>query len=298
MNMLIAALLLAAASTYQATSALAPTVRDLSPAPGTTVKAFFPRLSATIDTRGTALVRRQLHVYVDGHDVTAAAALSGNTVTYTPRQHMNAGWHDVFLEGSDAQKHTFSEAWVFRTQDPDIDLPIEDGSFAFSPIGLQSGPFTHFFFVSPFDGLGLVQFCGLQFPMTQVVGAPVFFVTVPVTLGTVLLGCNPGVVFTPFQAQFGQTTPIFVPIVVAGPSIFNNGGERRRRPLMPGMTAPVNQTQSLPVNRTQPLPIYRTQPLPSRVNREPMPVNRAPMPVNRAPMPVIIRVPHCCTHVR
>lgn len=307
MNWLIAAFMLAAASTYQATSPAAPTVRDLSPSPGATVKAFFPRLSARIDTRGEPLLRKSLRVYVDGQDVTPSATISGDTIAYVPHEHMQAGWHDAFVEGNDAARHAFSEGWVFKTENPDIDLPVgDDDGFAFLPVGLQTGPFAHFFLVSPFDGFGFVQFCGFGFPMTRVVGTPVFFVTVPATFGTALLGCNPGVLFTPFQSGIGELNPIFFPIEIAGPGFFQNPN-RRRRPLISGPTmmpvyrtvptTPVYRTAPvMPVNRTAPsMPVYRTQPMPVTPVRAPvMGVPRAPAP--RMPAPRV--VPRCCTHTR
>lgn len=292
MNWLLAAAAFAAASTYQATSPLAPGVRDLSPAPGTTVKAFFPRFSATITTSGQPLQRRSLHIYVDGRDVTAWAAVTADSVQYVPRERLRAGWHDAFVEGTDVAGRAFSDGWVFKTQDPDIDLPSDDDGFAFLPAAAQNAPFTHFFLVSPFDGFGLVQLCGLQFPMTRVTGTPVFFVTVPVTLGTVLLGCTPGVVFTPFQAGIGELNPIFFPIEAAGPRFFGGVGHQhgRRHPLTPGMT-------SMPAYRTAPaLPVYRPVPAVPVYRAPPMPM---PMPVRRSP---VIRQPHvpvrCCTHAR
>ena len=57
------------ASTYQASSSRAPSVRDLLPAPGSMLKAFFPRFSATLQTHGAPLRRQSIHLYVDGRDV-------------------------------------------------------------------------------------------------------------------------------------------------------------------------------------------------------------------------------------
>jgi hypothetical protein len=227
------------ASTYVANSPLAPTVRNLSPSPGDTVKAFFPHFAATIDTHGRAPVRRQsVRLYVDGQDVTTSASIDGNTVSYLPRAHLKAGWHDVFLQGADTANHAFSTAWVFKTLSPDVDDPISgDGGFAFVPVGF-GGPFQHFFLISPFDGFGQVQFCnGFQFPLLRAGLGPVFFGTVPIGFGTPFLGCNPGLVFTPFQAGLGQLNSLFFPIEIAGPGIFQHGFPGRRRPLIFGPAA-------------------------------------------------------------
>ena len=253
------------ASTYEASSSFAPAVRNVTPAPGTTLRAFFPRLSATLETHGAPLRSNSLRLYVDGRDVTSGATVNADTVAYVPQERLQAGWHDVFLEGSDSANNAFSEAWIFRSLNPDIETPIEDNQFAFMPVG-RHGRFAHFFLVSPFDGFGLLQLCGFEFPMHRAGGTPVFFVTVPITLGTALLGCNPGLAFTPFQAGIGVLNPIFFPIEIAGPGIFQNGGgdHHRRHPLS-GIRAyrtpamPVYQTQAMPVYRASTgMPIYRT----------------------------------------
>lgn len=240
------------ASTYEASSARAPAVRDLAPLPGTTVKAFFPRLAARFETHGAQLRTGSLRLYVDGRDVSATATLNGDTVAYVPREHLRAGWHDVFLEGADTANDTFGQAWVFRSQNPDIDVPMEDEQFAFVPVGMH-GRFSHFFLISPFDGFGVLQFCNFTIPLHRAGAAPVFFVTVPFTLGTALLGCNPRLAFTPFQAGIGVLNPIFFQIEIAGPGIFQGGGgdHHRRHPLIGG-------TPATPVYRTTTVPIFRT----------------------------------------
>ena len=273
---------LAGASTYRATSPLAPVVRDLAPMPGTSVRAFFPRLSATIQTRGNALRATSLRLYLDGNDVSKSISLSGNALSFVPRERLQAGWHDVFLEGSDTANHSFSQAWIFASTDPDVDLPIgDDAGFAFVPVGLN-GPFTHFFLISPFEGFGLVQLCGLEVPLLRANGTPVFFVTVPVTLGSALLDCNPGLVFTPFQAGIGQLNPIFFPIEIAGPGIAN-GAPPGRHPLTPAHTMPVYRAPAIPVSGTSAIPVYRSSAIPVYQSTT-MPVYRSSvMPVYRAP---------------
>jgi len=295
------------ASTYEASSSLAPGVRNLTPAPGTTLKAFFPRLSATLETHGAPLRSNSLHLYVDGKDVTARATVNADSVAYVPQERLHAGWHDVFLEGSDSANNAFSQAWIFRSQNPDIEEPIEDNQFAFVPVG-RHGRFAHFFLVSPFDGFGLLQLCGFEFPLHRAGTAPVFFVTVPITLGTALLGCNPGLSFTPFQAGIGVLNPIFFPIEIAGPGIFQNGGDHHRRhPLSttapaygvraystPGM--PVYQTQAMPIYRTSTgMPIYRTSTgmpvLGSPVRAAAPPRTGSALPALSIPQPSIPRPP-------
>jgi hypothetical protein len=234
--MMIAALVMllvsltSGASTYQAGSPAAPVVRNLSPAPGARLRTFFPTVSAVIEPHsGSRVNRAKLHLFFDGRDVSSAAELSRNTITFTPHQHVNAGWHDVFLEGKDAANRAFSQAWVFETDDPDIDVPVSDtASFGFLPIGIapgEDGPFMHFFFVSPFDGAALLQLCGFATPLAQVPGTPVFFITTPLTLGTALLGCTPGIALTPFG--FAQSEPVFFPLEIAGPNVFQPPGRRR-----------------------------------------------------------------------
>jgi hypothetical protein len=229
-------------STYQAGSPAAPAVRDLTPSPGARLRSFFPTVSAQIQPRGgAALSRASIHLFLDGSDVTAASIFNGTRVTYTPHGHIRAGWHDVFLEGKDGANQTFSQAWFFQTDDPDIDVPVDEAQFGFAPIVIGpglGGPFMHFFFVSPFQGVALLQLCGFTTPFVQAPGTPVFFVTAPMTLGTLLLGCTPGVAFTPFGIS--QAAPIFFPLPIAGPNPIPNNPRRRPLPIshMPVYSAP------------------------------------------------------------
>jgi hypothetical protein len=134
-----------------------------------------------------------------------------------------------------------------------------DGS-ALLPIGFGfGGPFAHFFLVSPFNGLAQLQLCGFAVPFTQAAGTPVFFATVPVTFGSVFVGCNPGIVFTPFGT--GLVAPIFFPLQIAGPSIFQQGH-------------PVSRM----VQSSSMLPVYHTSAMPMRagvIPRYAIPVTRA-----------------------
>lgn len=269
-------------STYQASSPLAPAVQNMQPAPGTVIRAFFPRFSAFIDTHDRAPLRRtSIHFYVDGKDVTEQASILDGNVAYLPREHLGAGWHDVFLQGADLANRTFSQAWVFRSQSPDIDVPLSgDGGFAFAPVG-AGGPFMHFFFVSPFDGFSTLQLCNFSVPLTHAGGSPVFFVTVPATLGTLLLGCNSGFVFTPFG--IAQAAPIFFPIGIAGPGFFENGGHNRRIPLPAEPTTVQDNRVRMPVYPQQTMPVYRSGATPGNPART--------MPVYRVPVMGLPRVP-------
>lgn len=230
------------ASTYDASSPQAPAVRDLNPAPGTTLRTFFPQFSASIDTHGAPLRRESLRLYVDGNDVTESAAIGPSGVSYMPHEHLSAGWHDAFVEGSDTANRTFSDGWVFQTQNPDVQEPVNDGSFAFASAGAgphAQGRFMHFFIVAPFQGIGLLQLCGFEFPFLRAGLTPVLFVTVPFGFNNALFACNAGVLFTPIA--FAPISPVFFPFGIAGPNFFNSNGNRHRpRP----WTAPGSGTYS------------------------------------------------------
>jgi hypothetical protein len=314
---MIAALALAAtvhivngASTYTASSVHAPTVTNQNPLPGSRMRTFFPQFSARIDTHGRApLKRASVHLFVDGMDVTPAAALTQNTVTYLPRTRVSSGWHDVFLEGSDTAGQTFSDAWVFELQAPDFAgvEPISPG-FGFFPVGSpQFGGFMHFVLIAPADGFAALQLCGIpQIAFVHVSLSPVFFLTVPVAFDdgfSPFFGCNVGALFSPFNG-FNQFNTVFIPLPlgIAGPNVQPNipipqSGEARqllpvyRRGELPMTTAPVPQSGGTSPRSI--MPIYRTMPLPYSV---PVPGTRAgaPMPVAgaRAILPVTRTVPH------
>jgi hypothetical protein len=267
-----------AASNYTASSSRAPTVTSLVPVPGSRVRSFYPQFSATIDTHGRApLNRASVHLFVDGMDVSASASLTQNTLTYLPRVRVSSGWHDVFLEGADTAGQKFSNAWVFILQPPDVDIDPVTGGFGFFPVGSPQFGFMHFVLIAPTDGFAALQLCGIpQLAFVHVRLSPVFFVTVPVTIGngfSPFFGCDVGAFFSPF-GQFTQINPVFIPlpIGIAGPNVQPNiplpqsAQTRRtlpmnRAPEIPVMGAPAPQMfVGTPRNA---MPTYRTMPLPN-----------------------------------
>jgi hypothetical protein len=258
------------ASSYYASSALAPSVSDQNPEPGARLRTFYPQFSATIRTHGEGLRHGTLHFYVDGVEVTAYTSFAGGVVTYIPRDRVAPGWHDVFLEGADAAGRTFSDSWVFESLPPDTDT---DETYAYGygviPSGVPAlfpGDFIHYFFIAPDDGVAFLRFCGLgQFPFVHVPLSPVFFVTVPVPFDGAFApfaGCNPSVFFSPFN-QF-TTSFIPVPFAIAGP----------------GITMPHHQ------------PAWQYRGMVPGIRRAESPVYRSAMPATRFPQPVMITVPH------
>jgi hypothetical protein len=237
-------------SAYYTGAAGAPAVQNQNPRPGSLLRTYFPQFFATIVTHGGAPLRREsLHLSVDGTDVTGGASITANSVSYTPRTRISAGWHDVFLQGADTSGRAFSEAWAFQSEAPDGVNITSPGS------GLQvvasgderDGGFTHLFFTSPSDGSALLQLCG--FPALAFVHirlSPVFFITVPFQFAggfEPFGGCAPQVLFSPFGG-FGS---IFIPLQIgaAGPGFFHHHHHHH----WPRSTMPVvrNAEPSLPV---------------------------------------------------
>lgn len=214
------------ASTYTATSPLAPAVIAQEPSPGARLRTFFPEFSATIRTQTSAPLRRgSLHFFVDGTDVTQSSTFSANVVSYMPRRHIAPGWHDVFIEGADTAGREFSDAWVFESLAPDWDDAEAAPQFGFIPVGNPDfGGFMHFVLISPDDGFARLQLCGLpEFSFIHVRLSPVFFVTIPVnTFGgfSPFFDCDAGAFFTPFD----DFNPVFIPVRmnIAGPGVAPN----------------------------------------------------------------------------
>ncbi|HZZ66499.1 MAG TPA: hypothetical protein VFE17_13415 [Candidatus Baltobacteraceae bacterium] len=191
-------------------------VTSKQPAPQARLRTFYPLISASIRHAGGSNV----HVFLDGKDVTSFAGRQGDRIEYVPRDRLPAGWHDVFLEGTGADGWRFSDAWVFQTQAPDLDWDDSNtGSPVFIPVGttLASswyGGFLHFFFVGPGDGFAVLQLCNLgAYPFQHFPGSPVFLVTVPYTPFTSLSNCQVTAFFTPLAG--GQTQ--YFPLGIAGP---------------------------------------------------------------------------------
>lgn len=281
------------ASTYTATSALAPTVTAQNPAPGARLRTFFPQFSATILTHASAPLRRSsLHFFVDGADVTQSATFSANIVSYLPRRHILPGWHDVFVEGADTAGRRFSDAWVFESLAPDVDDAEPATQFGFIPVGSPDfGGFMHFVLIAPSDGFAQLQLCGLpEFRFIHVRLSPVFFVTIPVdTFGgfSPFLDCNAGAFFTPFD----DFNPVFIPVQlnIAGPGVTPNIPVQPSS-AAPRYTQPVYRRTEYPVTSVPraSTPVYRAPAVPKvsvpRINipRVTEPVIRAPAPRPRA----------------
>lgn len=302
------------ASTYTASSSRAPTVHSQSPQPGSRQRTFFPQFAATIDARNAPVNSNSLHFYVDGQDVTASTSVTQNTVYYLPRARLGAGWHDVFLEGADTAGQTFSDAWVFQSEAPDVDDPAPaTNGFAFFPAGgphfAHGSNFLHFFFLSPFAGIPTLQLCGFsQLGFVHVAFTPVFFTTIPIAFGdgfSPFFGCNAGVFFTPFtpfngiNTVFLPVTPI-PPIGIAGPQVTPNipitqGTQRTMQPgivrydvplPVTGGTMPTTTTIGTPRTITPIYPAIRNNPAQPMMAPQ-MGVPRSSLPVMRMPMPAM-----------
>jgi len=210
------------------------------PAPQARLRTFYPLISASIRHAGGSNV----HVFLDGKDVTSFVGRQGDRIEYVPRDRMSAGWHDVFLEGTGADGRRFNDAWVFQTEAPDLDGDDSNtGSPIFIPVGTTLGSsffggFLHFFFVAPGDGFAVLQLCNLgAFPFQHFPGSPVFLVTVPFTPFTALSNCQVTAFFTPLAG--GQTQ--FFPLGIAGPPT-------------------AGRSTVAPVTRTY-IPLYRSPPI-------------------------------------
>ena len=280
--LLLAISLTGGASNYTASSARAPTVSNQAPIPGSRVRTFFPQFSATIDTHGRApLNRGSLHLFLDGMDVTGSAGMTQNIVTYQPRTRVSGGWHDVFLEGADTAGQKFSDAWVFELTPPDTGIEPIAGGFGFFPVGNPDfGGFVHFVLFAPTEGFAQLQLCGIpQIQFVHVISSPVFFVTVPVAIGTgfsPFFGCNVGAFFSPFNG-FNQFNTVFlpIPIGIAGPGVQPNiplpASEEARRTMpvyrsaeFPLMSAPAPALPQTAISSPRSImPIYRAMPLPN-----------------------------------
>lgn len=321
------------ATTYTASSAHAPTVTGETPQPGSRVRTFYPQFSATIDTHGRApLDRTSVQLFVDGSDVTPAAALTQNTVSYMPHARVSSGWHDVFLEGKDTAGQKFSDAWVFQLQSPDVGIGPVNSGFGFFPVGSPQFGFVHFVLIAPTDGFAALQLCGIpQFAFAHVQLSPVFFLTVPVTIDngfSPFFGCSAGAFFSPFNG-FNQLGQVFIPLPfvgIAGPNQPPNIPFPQAAQSAPGpQTMPIYRRAELPITTIAPIPqtvigaparnivpIYRAvpgamaapqpgvpaQPMPVAGGRVILPVTRAsgvqtaPVQLPSLPVPQPLPIPH------
>lgn len=187
------------------------------PSPEARLRTFYPLISASIRHAAGANV----HVFLDGKDVTSFVGRQGDRIQYIPHDRLPTGWHDVFLEGTGADGRRFNDAWVFQTVAPDLDWDDANTGPVFIPVGTSPvwfwyGGFLHFFFIAPGDGFAVLQLCNLgAYPFQHFPGSPVFLVTVPYTPFTALSNCQVTAFFTPLAG--GQTQ--YFPLGIAGPAI-------------------------------------------------------------------------------
>jgi hypothetical protein len=94
----------------------APTVENRHPAPGESIAASFPSISASIYTHGGPPVDpASVRMFLDGRDVTDRLYRSGDDVGFTPTQEVFAGPHQVTVQGSDRNGVQFTSNWDFQS---------------------------------------------------------------------------------------------------------------------------------------------------------------------------------------
>ena len=181
---------------------LVPVVVQQNPVPNSRVFRSYPIISARIVRRsGAAVDSGAVHLYLDGSDVTSYASFNGDTLTYVPQQHFNQGWHDVFLEGVDANGQSFSSSWNFDSVfSYDEGFTTSDSGFNFYPSGgtvYYPGDWMHFVLLAPPGGSAYLNLCGLgRYPFVRSGFSPYYYVTMPAPPGLVITNCNLGAYYT------------------------------------------------------------------------------------------------------
>ena len=84
-----------------------------NPANGKSVRTSRPIVQAAF--AGGNVDPNSVRVTLDGRDVTRAAYVSGQRISYTPLSPIPAGPHEVHIQGADRHRATFSQGWRFKS---------------------------------------------------------------------------------------------------------------------------------------------------------------------------------------
>ena len=102
-----------------------PKVSDLTPAPKTQVTKAQPLISATFsDQGGSGVAPDRTQILVDGRDVTNDATITGQFFTYTPKQALPGGRHNVQILTYDRAGNESRQTWSFESAAPVVDSAV------------------------------------------------------------------------------------------------------------------------------------------------------------------------------
>ncbi|MEO6913476.1 MAG: stalk domain-containing protein [Candidatus Baltobacteraceae bacterium] len=270
----------------------APSVIRRVPEPNQLLNGEYPTISATFARHGGPQIT-STHMFVDGNDVSSLTSFDGETISYVPPDRLAAGWHNVFVEGTDAIGQRFDSSWSFDASGPQFGYDPYAGSngfqfYANGPTTFYPGDFMNFVLIAPPGGYAALQLCnGWQYPFSNYSSGNFYQITQPVPFGYSYPYCNAVAIYTGWN---GQQTYIPIPVIVA---IYTQPAPQPVWAPAPQPGATPTFRRISPVGRrpeATPVPITarRIVPLPVK----PLPVRIIPRPITPRPEPRPIILPH------
>ena len=91
-----------------------PHIRDRSPEPDSRITAPRPNISAVFEDQGGSDINtKRVRLMINGHDVTAAATITRDFITYTPTEPLPPGVQNIGLIVADQAGNTTDTTWKF-----------------------------------------------------------------------------------------------------------------------------------------------------------------------------------------
>lgn len=263
----------------------------LTPPDGGTSATAYPVVSATIV--GAQAHAKDVHLTLDGTDVTPLASFDGSTITYIPRLPLQAGVHAVTFAGSTMARTPFNAHWAFSTlvqpANEPANPPLMD-EFTFYADGstfFRAGDWMHFVLIAPPGGSADLQLCtGFDYPLWNGGSSGVYQADAPAPLGYWIPSCIVTATYTSWSgtqsfipdeltiALYTQREPYYnePPTPTPQPT-----GTAAPRYIPPEPRHPEPTPAPMPVPSGRPLPTPNPVPLP-----HPMP-HQHPVPLPTHP---------------
>jgi hypothetical protein len=187
---LIVSALVAGLALQALPAAAAIRIAGLNPQPGSEVELGRPPISFDLEASSRVdLDASDIHVDVDGHDVSDQIDIDGSHVTYVPLQPLARGSHTVRVAVDQPGGTRASDAWSFvvTVSEPQIDNEMQpagdgDAPIAFYPAisapSYAPGTSVRFIVTGPYGGHGYLVFPGLSGTYPLVPYAPGFYYVV------------------------------------------------------------------------------------------------------------------------
>ncbi|MGZ3576569.1 MAG: stalk domain-containing protein [Vulcanimicrobiaceae bacterium] len=295
-------------------------VDGLNPPSDASVATGYPAIGASLV--GETARQSEIHLRIDGNDVTSLATFDGATIAYIPRTSLVQGWHTASFSGVDTEGNQFEQTWRFQTtvagsseESAPESMPGYVMPYQFYTSGnsvYRAGDWMHFVLVAPPGGSAFLQLCGLgfEYPFWNGGNGTMYQANIPAPVGYVIPSCQVTAVYTAWNGRqtyvpypvfvgiYTRPTPRPTPKPTATPGVRYTEPIGRRpapEPTVPARLpqAPIATSHPAPVPtlRPTPVPTLRPTPVPTLHPAPVLTLHPKSMPTLH-PAPVPVHAPH------